>query len=37
MFSVVGTECVFFCRYSIFFVLKVLNVFSFVDTQCVFC
>ena len=37
MFSVVGTECVFFCRYSIFFVLKVQHVFSFVGTQCVFC
>ena len=37
MFFVVGTECVFFCRYSIFFLLKVLNVFSVVGTQCVFC
>ena len=37
MFSVVGTECVFFSRYSICFLLKVLNVFSVVGTQCVFC
>ena len=37
MFSVVGTQCVFCCRYSIFFLLKVLNVFSVVGTQYVFC
>ena len=37
MFSVVGTQYVFFCRYSICFLLKVLNVFSVVGTQCVFC
>ena len=37
MFSVEGTECVFSCRYSICFLLKVLNVFSVVGTQCVFC
>ena len=29
VFSVVGTQCVFF--------FKLLNVFSFVGTQCVFC
>ena len=37
MFSVVGTECVFCCRYSIYFLLKVLNVFCVEGTQCVFC
>ena len=44
MFSVEGTECVFCCRYSMCFLLKVLNVFSVVgtvfsveSTQCVFC
>ena len=37
MFSVVGTECVFCCRYSICFLLKVLNVFSVEVTQYVFC
>ena len=37
MFSVVGTQCVFCCRYSICFLLKVLNVFSVVGTQYVFC
>ena len=37
MFSVVGTECVFCCRYSISFLLKVLNLFSVVGTQYVFC
>ena len=37
MFSVVGTQCVFCCRYSMCFVLKVLNAFSVVGTQCVFC
>ena len=37
MFSVEGTECFFCRRYSIFFLLKVLNVFSVVGTQCVFC
>ena len=37
MFSVVGIQCVFCCRYSIYFLLKVLNVFSVVGTQCVFC
>ena len=37
MFCVVGTQCVFCCRYSICFLLKVLNVFSVVGTECVFC
>ena len=37
VFSVVGTECVFCCRYSMCFLLKLLNVFSVVGTQCVFC
>ena len=37
MFSVVGTQCVFCCRYSMCVLLKVLNVFSVVGTQCVFC
>ena len=36
MFSVVGTQCVFCCRYSICFLLKVLNVFSVEVTECVF-
>ena len=37
MFSVEGTQCVFCCRYSMFFLLKVLSVSSVVGTQCVFC
>ena len=37
MFSVVGTQCVFCCRYSMCFLLKTLNVFSVEGTQCVFC
>ena len=37
MFSVGGTECVFCRRYSICFLLKVLNVFSVEGTECVFC
>ena len=37
MFSVVGTHNVFCCRYSMCLLLKVLNVFSVVGTQCVFC
>ena len=37
MFSVEVTECVFCCRYLICFLLNVLNVFSVVGTQCVFC
>ena len=37
MFSVAGTQCVFCCRYSICFLLKVLNVLSVVGTECVFC
>ena len=37
VFSVVGTQCVFCCRYSICFPLKVLKVFSVEDTECVFC
>ena len=37
MFSVLGTQCVLCCRYSICFLLKVLNVFSVEGTQCVFC
>ena len=36
MFSVEGTQCVFCCTYSICFLLKVLNVFSVVGTECVF-
>ena len=37
MFSVVGTLYVFCFRYSMCFLLKVLNVFSVEGTQCVFC
>ena len=37
MYPVEGTECVFCCRYSICFLLKVLNVFSVIGTQYVFC
>ena len=37
MFSVLGTQCVFCCRYSMCFLLKVLNVFFVEGTQCVFC
>ena len=37
MFYVVGTQCVFCCRYSICFLLKALNVFSVEGTECVFC
>ena len=37
MFSVLGTQCVFCCRYSICFLLKVLNVFSVEGTERVFC
>ena len=37
MFSVVGTQCDFCCRYSMCFLLKLLNVFSVVGAQCVFC
>ena len=37
MFSVLGTQYVFCCRYSMCFLLKVLNVFSVEGTQCVFC
>ena len=37
MFSVEGTECVFGCRYSICFLLKVLITFSVEGTQYVFC
>ena len=37
MFSVVGTQYVFCCRYSMCFLLKLLNVFSVEGTECVFC
>ena len=37
MFSVEGTQYIFCCRYSMRFVLKLLNVFSVLGTQCVFC
>ena len=37
MFSVEGTECVSCCRYSMCFLLKVLNVFSVEGIECVFC
>ena len=37
MFSVEGTQCVSFCRYSICFLVMVLNVFSVVGTECVIC
>ena len=37
MFSVVGTQRIFCCRYSMCFLLKVLNVFSVVGTECLFC
>ena len=36
MFSLEGTQCVFCCRYSMCFLLKLLNMFSVVGTQCVF-
>ena len=36
MFSLEGTLCVFCCRYSMCFLLKLLNMFSVVGTQCVF-
>ena len=36
-FSVIGTQCVFCCRYSMCFLLKLLIVVSVVGTQCVFC
>ena len=37
VFSVLGTQYVFCCRYSRCFLLKVLNVFSVEGTECVFC
>ena len=37
MFSVLGTQYVFCCRYSMCFLLNVLNVFSVEGTQRVFC
>ena len=37
MFSVERTQCVFCCRYSMCFLLKVLNVFSVEGTQSVLC
>ena len=37
VFSVVATQCVFCCTYSICFLLKFLNMFSVVGTQYVFC
>ena len=37
MFSVEGTQYVFCFRYSICFLLKVLNVFSVEGTHYVFC
>ena len=37
MFSVEGTQCVFCCRYSMCFLLKVLNMFSVEGTHYVFC
>ena len=37
MFSVEVTQCVFCCRYSMCFLLKVPNEFSVVGTQYVFC
>ena len=37
MFSVEGTQCVFCCRYSMCFLLKVLNVFSVEGNESVFC
>ena len=37
MFSVEGTQFVFCCRYSICFLLKVLNMFSVEGTHYVFC
>ena len=37
MFSVEGTQFVFYCRYSICFLLKVLNMFSVEGTHYVFC
>ena len=37
VFSVVGTQCVFCCRYSICLLFEVLNMFSVEGTECVFC
>ena len=37
MFSVVGTQYVICCRYSMCFLLKVLNVFSVEGNEIVFC
>ena len=37
MFSVVGIQCVFCCRYSMCFLLKVLIMFSVEGTHYVFC
>ena len=37
MFSVKRIQYVFCCRYSMCFLLKVLNVFSVEGTECVFC
>ena len=37
MFSVLGTQYVFCCRYSICFLLKVLIMFSVEGTHYVFC
>ena len=37
MFSVLGTQYIFCCRYSMCFLLKVLKAFSVVGTEYVFC
>ena len=37
MFSILGTQYVFCCRYPMCFLLKVLNVFSVEGTECFFC
>ena len=37
VFSVVGTQYVFCCRYSMCFLLKSLNMFSVLGTKCVSC
>ena len=37
MFSVVGTQCVFCCRYTMCFLLKLFKEFSVVGTQGVIC
>ena len=37
MFSVIGTQYLLCCRYSMCFLLKLLKGFSVEGTECVFC